>query len=860
MKVLELAVDVARQYLRRDAQPEQSHGDNVQRHLRIPVQALTAYLLSVPYGDATGQGGGGGEGVDKNCDETDAAIAPDDRAGGSPAAGGDETCATSLTGPASVAVEEQGPAESQAPSLPSDQGHHEGSPENDEKNTSVTYDSGIAGPCNAIPLRVEEWRAYVSQLSTGASKEQTSVSVGCDDARYDRLDRRTKARLEAFLEGVILAVSQEPLVTKAGSEAAGADAGKTSRTEAPPAGSSASTSASAGASTAKSRRHKAHAGAVNGLVGSVEGATKMAFSALKRGSGSLSNTSAGGAPSPARALSTGSSSSQKSQSSTGDAKGRRYPQIRERALVTRLELYIRSLWRVRQSNGRSEPFVPIEKSPNPFDPIQQHAPLGAALAAPEPARSMRIRAQLLVDAFVDTIDNVHQQSTVLSRLLKAATRELLAVDHLSESILKLVHRLISNYVQSVSFASLAFLSSPETSANQHLLPKVVQYLKHLQTNWRDCVAECELERMLALSIDGDLRNTLKNIEFRSIGHLLEVCQGFRAELTKISLAPDMRAPGFDLSLSAKGGEQSPGARNDDDNRDAIRQALRDLQREVITVNGSLLPPVTSRRELISLLSQTLNSRTLASAMEKNAALASSSAGKSRRRRQQQQQQQRAARSSANPMDGKSGDEATTSDYDTDLSGYNVEKDANANATARKPGAALQRRRSFRLSTIDFLTRRLLLAASRTGTFGDAYFVVRDLFGGEDVEVVPSQSVYRLGRSVRPGSIEINVKLASLTIKCHGSFDVYPRSMVGDCEPLIQLHTTTTETIGLQEVRACDTASHNGSKNDEYDSDECNGERGSFMVVQERLTEKTGWRYLSIRPALYEKYEEFSTPS
>jgi hypothetical protein len=854
MKVLlELAVDVARQYLRRDAQPEQSHGDNVQRHLRIPVQALTAYLLSVPDEDAAGQGGGGGgEGGDKNCDESDAVMAPDDRAGGSPATGGDETCATTLTGPASVAVEEQGPAESQDPSLPSDQGFHEGSPENDEKNTSVTYDSGISGLCNTIPLRVEEWRAYVSQLSTGASKEQTkdsNVLDGYDDAQYERLDRRTKARLEAFLEGVILAVSQEPLVTKAGSEAAGADAGKTSRTE-----------ASANASTAKSRRHKANAGTSNGLVGSVEGVSKMAFSALKRGSGSLSNTSSGGAPSTARALSTGSSSSQKSQSSTGDAKGHLYPQIRERALVTRLELYMRSLWRVRQSNGRSDPFVPIEKSPNPFDPIQQHTPLGAALAAPEPARSMKIRAQLLVDAFVDTIDNVHQQSTVLSRLLKAATRELLAVDHLSESILKLVHRLISNYVQSVSFASLAFLSSPETSANQHLLPKVVQYLKYLHTNWRDCVAECELERMLALSIDGDLRSTLKNIEFRSIGHLLEVCQGFRAELTKISLAPDMRAPGFDLSLSAKGGEDSRGARNGDDDRDAIRQALRDLQREVITVNGSLLPPVTSRRELISLLSQTLNSRTLASAMEKNAALASSSAGKSRRRRQQQQQQQRAARSTANPMDGKSGDEATTSDYDTDLSGYNVEKDANANATARKPGAALQRRRSFRLSTIDFLTRRLLLAASRTGTFGDAYFVVRDLFGGEDVEVVPSQSVYRLGRSVRPGSIEINVKLASLTIKCHGSFDVYPRSMVGDCEPLIQLHTTTTETIGLQEVRACDTASQNGSKNDEYDSDECNGERGSFMVVQERLTEKTGWRYLSIRPALYEKYEEFSTPS
>jgi hypothetical protein len=221
-----------------------------------------------------------------------------------------------------------------------------------------------------------------------------------------------------------------------------------------------------------------------------------------------------------------------------------------------------------------------------------------------------------------------------------------------------------------------------------------------------------------------------------------------------------------------------------------------------------------------------------------------------------------------------------------------------------------RRRSFRLSTIDFLTKRLLLAASRTGTFGDAYFVVRDLFGGDEVEVVPSRSVSRMGRSVRPGSIEITVRLASLTIKCHGSFDVYPKSLVGDCEPLIQLHTTTTETIGLQEVRAVDALTSPPSAtgrcgiqdlsipslslhgDDCYDSDDDYDEfqeeivddgsendnggsssrglrslprqrqprRRADMVVQERITDRTGWRHLSIRPALYEKHEEFSTPS
>ena len=87
------------------------------------------------------------------------------------------------------------------------------------------------------------------------------------------------------------------------------------------------------------------------------------------------------------------------------------------------------------------------------------------------------------------------------------------------------------------------------------------------------------------------------------------------------------------------------------------------------------------------------------------------------------------------------------------------------------------------------------------------------------------------------------------------FDVYPKSLVGSCEPLIQVHTTTSETIGLQEIRAVDT---NGTaKKLTYDSDD---DKANVMVVQERKTDKSGWRTLSIRPALYEKVEDWNTPS
>jgi hypothetical protein len=118
-----------------------------------------------------------------------------------------------------------------------------------------------------------------------------------------------------------------------------------------------------------------------------------------------------------------------------------------------------------------------------------------------------------------------------------------------------------------------------------------------------------------------------------------------------------------------------------------------------------------------------------------------------------------------------------------------------------------------------------------------------------VEVVPAQVLPHHVRASRVGSIEIQVRLASVTIKCHGSFDVYPKSLVGCCEPLIQLHTTSSETIYLQELRPCDSSSDDNCLEDD-------GSRSSdgmdCLVLKEKQTSTTGHRTLSIRPALYEK--------
>jgi hypothetical protein len=223
---------------------------------------------------------------------------------------------------------------------------------------------------------------------------------------------------------------------------------------------------------------------------------------------------------------------------------------------------------------------------------------------------------------------------------------------------------------------------------------------------------------------------------------------------------------------------------------------------VITVNGNVLPPVKSRKDLVSLLSQVLNSRTLTSLPVK---LKNNKKKKSHNKLE-------VLPSASEYTSGLSGDDSMSSM--TSLEG-----------TKETPaGTERRRRRNFRLSTtVDFLTKRLLLAASRTGTGGDAYFIVNDLFGGDDIVVMPSQMT-RSGT----GSVEIIVRLASITIKCHGSFDVYPKALVGEVEPLIQVHTTTTETISLQEVRCSDSSSEKGKrKEDDLDSDD--SDRAPVMV-------------------------------
>ena len=494
-----------------------------------------------------------------------------------------------------------------------------------------------------------------------------------------------------------------------------------------------------------------------------------------------------------------------------------HPQIQQEDLVLRLELYLRTLQRVRN--------------------------LGEECAiAMEAPKAIKARAQVVTYAFVATAGTVRNLRHVLTRLLNCLTMEELAVEVLSDDIKKVIRRIVSEYEHGTSFASLAFLSTPEVNADSLLLPLIVKYLRYLQTNWEQVVSACELERMLTRAIDPDMRNLFKTMEFRSIGHLLEICHEQRAKLNNIELAPHVCSVADNVNSLIH-------------SKEAVRQAIRDLQREIITVNGHVLPPVSSRRELLTVLGQTLNSRTLTAAERPRR----NRVGKKKMTPAASLGQNNPSDSEVTPSKAKEnvlnvpGSPDSDSDFLTDESSLSEGVDS-----PDRGGAPRVRRRNFHLSTIDLLTRRLLIAGSRTGNGGDAYFVVRDLFGGEEVEVVPTSSTKAMDRLVRPGTIDILVRLASVTIKCHQSFDIYPKALVGECEPLIQFHTTTTETISLQEVRAAGE----WKKSEPLMKRSGHHVDGDYatMILQEQETSRSGWRVISIRPAMYEIVETWGTPS
>lgn len=345
------------------------------------------------------------------------------------------------------------------------------------------------------------------------------------------------------------------------------------------------------------------------------------------------------------------------------------------------------------------------------------------------------------------------------------------------------------------------------------------------------MALCELESMMSRSIDPDIRHMFKTIEFQSIGHLLDVCHQNRDCLQNIMLP---KAEEEDITKQVSDPK-------------VLKQAMKDVRREIITVNGHVLPPAKTLKDLVRLLTEALNSKPLTL----------SHGGKKKKKKRSGKK--KSSKPGSADADGSSAEangrgnassseESGMQTTDSELSsGCEGDTDGTGSDVDGGKGRMSRRRSTFDVGAIEYMTRRILVAASRTGNGGDSYFVVRDLFGGDDVEVLPSSSqpAYSTSRQMPRrgggGTIELIVRLASVTIKCHGRYDVYPKPFVENGEPLIQLHTSTEETVSMHEVRAND-----GDK--------------TILTLKEKKTDTTGFRSLSIRPALYEKVAVWNTPS
>jgi hypothetical protein len=559
----------------------------------------------------------------------------------------------------------------------------------------------------------------------------------------------------------------------------------------------------------------------------------------------------------------------KPKTKPGSNQNRTYPQMHINDLTQRLELYIRTLRRVYASlhpkpvQGEDEATTAKSEKVRTMDECVIHL---------EPPRAMKSRIKFIVNSLISTVGSVGSMQNILTNLLVHFTKEQLAVEMLSDELHSCIRKICLEYEHLTSFASLAFLSTPEDSADTQLVPLLTTYVEHLQKDTDRIIWECRLESTLARVIDPDMRKVFKTIEFHSIGHLLKVCHDYRHTLENIVVTQrDSLLSGSSVTSGAERRDSEinmlSSASFDKNTMDlcnntkAIKQALRDLRRETITVNGQILPPVQSLRELITLLKERLNSRPMK--------LKEKKIGKFRKQRTKS-----IGNTSDSANDGVSSD-TTSSKNDTDLISSGNEGDEEDIAILKRKknvdsesvesgnssgegGKATTKRRQFNIDAIDILTRRLLVAASRTRGSGDAYFIVQDLFGGEDVQVVPSrvQTVGPYDSGNIAATIEITVRLASITIKCHSKFDVYPNN-IDSYEPYIQLNTTTTETIELQEVRVDDSGLElevSTSNNGESTA------QPTKVMLKEKIGEGTGRRILSIKPAKYERFKNLHTPS
>uniref|UniRef100_A0A7S1BB63 Uncharacterized protein n=1 Tax=Corethron hystrix TaxID=216773 RepID=A0A7S1BB63_9STRA len=476
----------------------------------------------------------------------------------------------------------------------------------------------------------------------------------------------------------------------------------------------------------------------------------------------------------------------------------------------------------------SSPRRPLQRSQSSTITMQYPYP---SISSPRISKKeWACRVRLILMLYVRSVpphavDSVAVGRFVLQNVTEALAREVLGIGwnmEVGDLINRGIKKIIRDYEHSSSFASLTFLHSPHQAAETHLRPLFLAFRAFLFDDAQDHFRSAGIETMLVRSIDPDLRRAMHNVEFTSLEHLLRVCKALKAPLETI-----------ELRRTVKGDNGKTDVEEEQEEEDfhlltgKMDQALRDLQREVIWINGQPWSPGGTYEEIFAGLTDELTR-------------------------------------------GVSGKTKTNPNHDAqedEKENQNIEQQQHSNGEG-----AWEMKMEWDMITMERLVQRLVLAASRTGVGGDAYFVIRDLFGGEGVVVAAAQSpspdvAFVPGTVFGPAvpsrwtrggfpTIEIDIEFTSLVIRCHSSFDILSEDGVDECgrpldmrsEPLVQLHTTTTEHILLQQYRK----NVNGSSETAKVEKEGDGAVVFETVLQERRCKDSGTRTLSIRPALYVK--------
>ena len=163
--------------------------------------------------------------------------------------------------------------------------------------------------------------------------------------------------------------------------------------------------------------------------------------------------------------------------------------------------------------------------------------------------------------------------------------------------------------------------------------------------------------MLCRALDPEIRKMFKTIEFQSIGHLLDVCHQHREDLQNIMLPKteeeDIEKQASDPKL--------------------LKQAMKDVGREKIAVNGRSLPPAKTLKELIFVLTEALNSNPLTLSHRKK---------KRKSKRSKKQAAAAAAFRGANTTTDESAVESATSTSESEISS-GTEDETGASAEQRR---------------------------------------------------------------------------------------------------------------------------------------------------------------------------------